>query len=243
MGRAIAILFANEGAIVVGLGRTKSKADATIGELQSIGGGGLSLGGDVSVEADCEAAVQETIDAYGRIDILINAAGVGNSWREQSPGSMNPVHTTSTEKWREVMGINLDSMYYMSKFVVPHMKAQGGGTIVHVASISSFAGSPAATAYITSKGAIISLTRHMAVAYAGDNIRTNALFPGYTDTPMLASAISVFDNEQSARTACPMGRAGTPMEMAYGALYVASDEASYTNGIALLIDGGSLAKI
>jgi len=242
IAQAIAEVFAREGATVVGMGRTKSKVDAVIAGIEAAGGKGLSIGGDVAVEADCEAAVKATIDAYGRVDILVNGAGVGYSWGEVSPGSMNPVDTTPSDKWHEVIGINLHSMYYMSKLVIPHMKAQGGGSIIHVASIIGFLGLPDAAAYCTAKGGIINLTRHMAVAYADDNIRTNALCPGYTDTPMIAPVISVFEEAETAKTIAPMGRAGTPEEMAYGAVYLASDEASYTTGISLAIDGGTLAK-
>ena len=243
IARAIAEVFAREGAIVAGMGRTKSKVDAVIEGIEKSGGKGLSIGGDVSDEADCDAAVQATIDAFGRIDILVNGAGVGYSWGDKSPGSMNPVDTTPSDKWHEVMGVNLHSLYYMSKRVIPHMKAQGGGSIIHVASVIAFLGLPDAAAYCTAKGGIVNLTRHMALAYADDNIRTNALCPGFTDTPMIAPVMSVFEEETSAKAVSPMGRAGTPEEMAWGAVYLASDEASYTTGISLPIDGGTLAKV
>jgi NAD(P)-dependent dehydrogenase (short-subunit alcohol dehydrogenase family) len=242
IARAIAEVFAREGATVAGMGRTKSKVDAVIDGIEKAGGKGLSIGGDVANEADCEAAVKAVIDAFGRIDILVNGAGVGYSWGEQSPGSMNPVDTTPSDKWHEVIGINLHSLYYMSKQVIPYMKAQGGGSIVHVSSIIGFLGLPDAAAYCTAKGGIVNLTRHMALAYADDNIRTNALCPGYTDTPMIAPVMSVFEDEDTAKTIAPMGRAGTPEEMAYAALYLASDEASYTTGISLPVDGGTLCK-
>lgn len=242
IARAIAEVFAREGATVAGMGRTKSKVDDVIAGIESAGGKGLSIGGDVAVEEDCEAAVQATIDAFGRVDILVNGAGVGYSWGEASPGSMEPVDTTPSDKWHEVIGINLHSMYYMSKRVIPHMKAQGGGAIVHVASIIAFVGLPDAAAYCTAKGGIVNLTRHMAIAYADNNIRTNALCPGYTDTPMIAPVMSVFDEEETAKSIAPMGRAGTPEEMALAALYLASDEASYTTGISLPVDGGFLAQ-
>ena len=243
IAQAIAEVFAREGAIIAGLGRTKSKVDAVIESIEKAGGKGLSIGGDVSVETDCESAVKATIDAFGRIDILVNGAGVGYSWGEQSPGSMNPVDTTPSDTWHEGMSVNLYSLYYMSKQVFHHMTAQGGGSSIHVASIIGFQGLPDAAAYCTAKGGIVNLTRHMAVAYADDNIRTNALCPGFTDTPMIAPVMSVFDEEESAKAVAPMGRAGTPEEMAWGAVYLASDEASYTTGISLPIDGGTLAKV
>ncbi|MEM1140904.1 MAG: SDR family NAD(P)-dependent oxidoreductase [Pseudomonadota bacterium] len=243
IGQACAEVFAKEGAKVACVNRTQSKSDAVAASIEKAGGTAISLGADVSVEAECEAAIKATVDHFGRVDILVNGAGVGYSWGEKSPGSMNPVDTTPTDKWHEVMGINLHSLYYMSKHTIPHMKAAGGGSIIHVASVVGLVGLADAHAYCTAKGAIINLARSMALAYADDKIRTNALCPGFTETPMIESVMSVFDDPASAKALSPMGRAGTPDEMAYGALYLASDESSYTTGIALPIDGGTLAKV
>ena len=128
------------------------------------------------------------------------------------------------------------------RLVLPIMQEQGGGSIVNVASISGFLGMPTAHTYTAGKGAVINLTRSMATTYADDNIRSNCVCPGYTDTPMIQSVMNIFDDEQVAGFITPMKRAGTPEEMAYGVLYLGSDEASYCNGVVLPIDGGTAAR-
>jgi NAD(P)-dependent dehydrogenase (short-subunit alcohol dehydrogenase family) len=140
------------------------------------------------------------------------------------------------------MRINLDACYLACRAAVLRMKAQGGGAIVNVASISGFQGLAAAHAYTAAKAGIINLTRSLCVAYAKDNIRANCLAPGFIDTPMVASVISLFDDPETADRLAPMRRPGTPEEMAYGCLYLASDEASYCNGTVLVVDGGTTAR-
>src|SRR3981189_1030354 len=134
---------------------------------------------------------------------------------------MNDIADTTPEKWREVMRINLDACYLACRAAVLRMKAQGGGAIVNVASISGFQGLAAAHAYTAAKSGIINLTRSLCVAYAKDNIRANCLAPGFIDPPMVASVISLFDDPETADRLAPMRRPGTPEEMAYGCLYFA----------------------
>lgn len=242
VGEACMKIFAHEGATVVGLGRTKASLDAVQQAVTSAGGGARVIATDVSSEADVAAAVAETLDAYGRIDILVHAAGVGYSWSEKSPGSMNDIATTTPDKWREVIAINLDGCYLMCHAVLPHMLKQGSGAIVTVASIAGLLGMPVAHAYTAAKGGVVNLTRSMSTAYAKDNIRANCVAPGYIDTPMIASVVNVFDDPAVADQITPMRRPGTADEMAYGCLYLASDEASYCNGTVLVIDGGTSAR-
>jgi NAD(P)-dependent dehydrogenase (short-subunit alcohol dehydrogenase family) len=243
IGQASMVLFGREGATVVGVSRTQSALDKTLEMTQEAGGTGMVVASDLSELAGAERVIAETMDAYGRIDILVQAAGVGWSWgQDQSPGSMEDIANTTPEKWAEVMSINLDSIYYMCRGVIPIMKEQGGGSIVNVASISGFQGMTTAHTYCAGKGATINLTRAMAATYAMDGIRSNCVCPGYTDTPMISPVMGMFDDKEVADVLTPMQRAGTPEEMAYGCLYLGSDEASYCNGVVLPIDGGTTAR-
>lgn len=242
VGRAAMRIFAKEGAKVVGVSRTQSALDESLKGVKDAGGTGAVVAADLSTEAGAAAAMKTTLDTYGRIDILVNSAGVGYSWMEKSPGSMNDIAETSLEKWNEVLGINLTSGFLLSKLAVKEMKKQGGGAIVHVTSISGFQGLAGAHTYCAAKGGLINLTRAMCVAYAGDNIRTNCIAPGFIATPMVESVLGLFDDPAMADRLTPMKRPGTPEEMAYGCLYLASDEASYCNGTVLTIDGGTTAR-
>jgi len=186
--------------------------------------------------------IKAVMDKYGRIDILVNSVGVGYSWIEKSPGSMEDIVNTTPDKWHEVMAINLDACFYMSRGVVPIMQEQGGGAIVNVGSISGYQGLPVAHTYTAAKGAMLNLTRSLCVTYAKDNIRTNCIAPGVIATPMVESILGMFDDDDMADRLTPMKRPGTSEEMAYGCLYLGSDEASYCNGTILTIDGGTTAR-
>jgi meso-butanediol dehydrogenase / (S,S)-butanediol dehydrogenase / diacetyl reductase len=175
IGRACMAMFAKEGATVCGVSRTQANLEETLARVTAGGGKGSVISADLSTPEGAEKAVNECVKRYGRIDILINAAGVGYSWRHTSIGSMDPVHSTPIDKWREVMAINLDSVFYMCRLVVQQMKKQGHGSIVNVASIFGLGGAPDAHTYTASKGAIINLTRSMSVAYVDDHIRCNVV--------------------------------------------------------------------
>jgi NAD(P)-dependent dehydrogenase (short-subunit alcohol dehydrogenase family) len=242
VGRASMKLFAAEGAKVVGVSRTKSNLDESLRQVQAAGGEGQIVAADLSKPDGAEKAMAEALEAYGRVDILLNSAGVGYSWLEKSPGSMGPVDDTTPDKWAEVMAINLDSVFHMCRLAIPQMKKQGGGSIVNVTSISGFQGLPVAHTYTAAKGAAINLTRSLAITYCGDNIRVNCIAPGFIDTPMVADVMGIFADPSMADRLTPMKRPGTPEEMAYGCLYLASDEASYCQGTVLVIDGGTTAR-
>jgi NAD(P)-dependent dehydrogenase (short-subunit alcohol dehydrogenase family) len=235
-------LFAKEGAKVVGVARTQANLDETLRQVKANGGEGIIVPADLATLTGAEKAVKATLDAFGRIDILVNSAGVGYSWLEKSPGSMGPIDDTTPEKWAEVMAINLDSLFHMCRLTVPQMKKQGGGSIVNVTSISGFQGLPVAHTYTAAKGAAINLTRSIAIMYSGDNIRANCIAPGFIATPMVASVLTLFDDPQMADRLCPMKRPGTAEEMAYACLYLGSDEASYCQGAVLVVDGGTTAR-
>ncbi|MBL6751700.1 MAG: SDR family oxidoreductase [Nevskia sp.] len=242
VGAACMKIFAAEGAKVVGVGRTRGTLEQALAQARQAGGEGRIVVADLARPEGAAQAVHETIAAYGRVDILVHSAGVGYSWNEKSPGSMADVVNTTPDKWHEVMAINLDACFYLCREVIPHMRKQGGGAIVNVASISGMVGLPVAHTYTAAKGAMINLTRSMCVAYAADGIRANCISPGFIATPMVAPLLNLFDDPSMADRLTPMKRPGTPEEMAYGCLYLASDEASYCNGTVLVIDGGTTAR-
>ena len=242
VGRACMEIFAREGARVVGVSRTQGNLDETLALVTAAGGVGSVVAADLSTPEGAQKAVDAAMAVHGRIDVLVNSAGVGYNHVASSPGSMNDVANTTPENWREVLAINLDSGFYMCRLVVPIMKAQGGGSIVNVTSISGFQGLAGAHTYTAAKGGMINLTRSMCVAYAKDGIRANCIAPGFIATRMVADYLPLFDDPAVAEAITPMRRPGTPEEMAYGCLYLASDEASYCNGSVLVIDGGTTAR-
>lgn len=242
VGRACMTLFAAEGAKVVGVGRTQATLDETLGMVTGAGGQGRVVAADLALETGAQTIFAAAVKAFGRVDIVVNAAGVGYSWLDKSPGSMGDIVGTTAEKWHEVMAINLDSCFFMCREAVLQFRKQSGGAIVNVASISGLQGLPVAHTYTAAKGAMINLTRSLCVSYATENIRANCIAPGFIATPMVAAALPMFDDPNTADRLTPMRRPGTAQEMAFGCLYLASDEASYCNGTVLVIDGGTTAR-
>lgn len=242
VGQACMKLFAAEGAKVVGVGRTQASLDDTLKTVTDAGGEGIVVAADLALEASADTVFAAALAAFGRVDIVVNAAGVGYSWLEKSPGSMGDIVNTTAEKWHEVMNLNLDSCFYMCRAAIVQFRKQGGGAIVNVASISGMLGLSVAHTYTAAKGAMINLTRSLAVTYPMENIRVNCIAPGYIATPMVAAVLNMFDDPAVADRLAPMQRPGTPEEMAYGCLYLGSDEASYCNGTVLVIDGGTSAR-
>lgn len=242
IGRACMVMFAREGATVMGVSRTQANLDETLKLAAAAGGQGSVYSADLSDPEQAERAVDTCVERHGRIDILLNAAGVGYNLRETSEGSMDPVDSTPVDKWREVMALNLDSLFYVSRIALRHMKAQNAGSIVNVASIFGMGGAPDAHTYTATKGAIINLTRSMSVAYVDNNIRCNVVAPGFVETQMVESVIPMLFSPENPKLISPMGRPATPEEVAYACLFLASDEASYCTGTILTVDGGSTAR-
>ena len=242
IGKATAKLYASQGATVFCVSRTPSKLEAVVADINAAGGKAAFAAGDLSKPADAERAFAAALAAYGRVDILVNAAGVGYSWADKSPGTMNETISTTPEAWREVMAINLDSVFYMCRAALTHMQPRRTGVIVNVASIYGMMGVANAHAYTATKGALINYTRSLAVTYVADGIRSNCLAPGFIDTGMVASVTPLFQDAAIAKQISPMGRPGTPEEMAYACLYLGCDESSYCNGTVLVADGGSLSQ-
>jgi NAD(P)-dependent dehydrogenase (short-subunit alcohol dehydrogenase family) len=241
VGRATMVLFAREGAKVVGCGRTAASGEETMRLVREAGGDGCFIPTDVRISSDVERLISETVKSYGRLDILVNNASVGYSY----PGSMDAVADTPEADWDDVISINLKSVYLMSRFSIPEMRKAGGGSIVNVASIGGVRGMPDAHAYSAAKGGVVNLTRSMAITYGPEKIRVNCMAPGGIDTEMIASRMAdintLLADPATATMISPMCRVGQPEEMAKAILYLASDDASYTNGALLVVDGGSIA--
>lgn len=236
IGRATAQLFAREGAAVVIADVNKSGALETTNDISKSGGRAIFESCDVTESDECKRAVERAVREFGHLDILFNNAGIIRR---------ATVVDLSEEDWDRVMGVNVKSIFLMSRFAVPIMARQGGGSIVNTASGWGLTGGAKAAVYCASKGAVVLLTKAMAVDHGPQNIRVNCICPGDTETPMLRNEAQqlgeVNDRFMAEAARRPLGRVGRPEEIARAALYLASDGASFVTGTALVVDGGSLA--
>lgn len=236
IGRATALLFAREGAAVVVVDLDEAHGQAVVQEINTAGGRALFVRGDLTQAANCQSAVERTVREFGRLDVLFNNAGI---IRRAS------VTNTTEEQWDRVMAVNVKSVFLMSKYAIPVMAQGGGGAIVNTASAWGLVGGRNAVSYCASKGAVVNMTRAMALDHAEQNIRVNCICPGDTDTPMLrneARQLGQPDDQFLAQAAeRPLRRIGRPEDIAQAALYLAGDAAAYVTGTALVIDGGGLA--
>jgi len=233
IGRAAAVRFSREGARVAVNSLTAANGMETLRLLKQAGGEGIYVQGDVSREADARRVVGEAAKTFGRIDVLVNNAGI------VIPGK---VDNTSEEDWDRTMAINLKGAFLVSKHTIPEMRKIGGGVIVHTASVVAIKGVKDRAAYTASKGGLWALTKAMAADYIGEKIRVNCVCPGTTYTPSLERRIQAFADPEKARADFiarqPMGRLGTEEEIAAAILFAASDEAAFLNGATIAIDGG-----
>ncbi len=227
-GRGAAILFAREGAKVLVVDKNTTAAEETLATLRGEGGEAEAFIGDVSSAADCRTMVERAVSRWGRLDILDNNVGI------EGQGS---VVSVTEEDWDRVMSINVKSMMLTGKYAVPAMAAGGGGSIINISSISALR-PRGLTPYSTSKGAVIALTRAMAVDHAKDGIRVNCIAPGPMYTPMVYSGGMSEEAREQRRRASPLGIEGTGWDIGYAALFLASDEARYITGVVLVVDGG-----
>ena len=236
IGRATAELFACEGANVVIADVNLEAGKNAAARIVAAGGKAVFESADVTQAADCRSLVARTIKEFGRIDILFNNAGI---MRRAT------VLDLKEEDWDRVMAVNVKSIYLLSREVIPHMQKAGGGSIINTASGWGLSGGPKAAVYCASKGAVVLLTKAMAVDHGPHNIRVNCICPGDTDTAMLrGEAKQVGADEISFMAGAakrPLGRVGTPEEIARAALYLATDASSFVTGTALVVDGGGLA--
>lgn len=236
IGSATAKRFAEEGAQVAILDLDKAKAESLAAEITNGGGKAIAIGLDVSDEAQVIAAVQQVVDTFGKIDILFNNAGIARR---------TTAVETKVEDWDLSFAVNVKSIFLMSKHTIPHMEAQGGGSIVNTGSGWGLKGGAKALPYCATKGAVVNMTRAMAIDHGAANIRVNSVNPGDTDTGMLreeAKQIGWTENAflEDAKDR-PLKRMGQPSEIAAAVLFLASDEASFVTGAALVVDGGGIA--
>lgn len=231
MGESEARLFAREGAQVVLGDILEDQGRAAVENLAQQGGSATFVPLDVTREQDWQRAVETAEQIYGRLDILVNNAGIVR---------MAPLDETSLEAWNEVIGVNQTGVFLGMKHTVPAMRRAGGGSIVNISSIAGLIGLPNIPAYQASKGAVRLLTKNAAVQYATDKIRVNSVHPGRIETPMTAPLAP--ERREMLLRLTPLGRDGTAEEVAYGVLYLASDESSYVTGTELVIDGGYTAR-
>lgn len=238
IGRAGALLFAEEGAAVVGLDINDHDGADTIRRIEDAGGDGAFVIGDVSKARDVRTAVELAVRRYGKLDLLWSNAGIG---------VFKDILETTEEDWERIIGVNLKGAYLVAHYGVPELIRARGGTMVLTASISSFVGAKRWAAYCATKGGVLMLCRAMALDYAEQNVRVNCICPGSVDTPLLVAEKRAYPGSYEAAVredieAHPMRRFGRPEEVAKAALYLSCDDSSFTTGTALFVDGGYTAQ-
>ncbi len=235
IGRETALLFAQEGAAVVVADVNDAAGQETAELIQNQGGQAVYVRADVSKAADCENMVAVAEQTFGKLHIVFNNAGVMHSDDDNAV-------TTEESVWDLTMNINVKGVFFGCKYAIPAIRRAGGGSIINTASFVALLG--AATpqiAYTASKGAVLSMSRELAVIHARENIRVNALCPGPLRTELLMKFLSTEEKKQRRLVHIPMGRFGEAKEMAYAALFLASDESSYVTGTEFVVDGGITA--
>lgn len=241
IGKATALAFAGRGYTVIASGRRLAKLEETAAAASKLPGDIHPVAGDVGNPGDVKRITESAV-AAGDYTMLVNNAGVGWQYGVDRPGSMAALRDTSPDNWREVMRINLDSVYYMCHAALQHFKA--GASIVNVSSAGGLRGMQDAHTYATTKAGMINLTRSLARTYGPEGIRANVVAPGFVETemvrPVLNSPQNPFNNELTRFQATPLGRPGEPEEIAKAIVFLAV-EGTYCNGAVLVADGGSLA--
>ena len=234
IGEATSQLFVQEGAKVVIADIDDSKGTALEAELNNDGEVAIYRNFNVTHENRWIEIIDEVMDRWGRLDIVVNNAGMSGVKGRAT------VEDTIVENWDTVFAVNSTAVMLGTKTAIPAMRKNGGGSVVNVSSIFGIVGSPAGAAYHASKGAARTFSRAAAVQYAPDNIRVNSVHPGFTDTPMTLDIHSQKEIRDARLAMTPMGRLGLPMDIAYGILYLASDESKYMTGAPMLVEGGIL---
>jgi NAD(P)-dependent dehydrogenase (short-subunit alcohol dehydrogenase family) len=237
IGRAAALLFAREGAKVVVADYDSERGAETVGIIREDGGEARFIQVDVSKAADAERMARATVETYGKLDVLVNNAGI---YMQANAVEM------MEEDWDRILDVNLKGVFLCSKYCIPEMIKGGGGSIVNIGSEAGIVGIKNQVAYNVSKSGVIALTKSMALDFALDNVRVNCLCPGRTLTPLVEKVINEAQDPESTRRALeedrPLERMGRPEEIAAGILYLASDESPYATGSTLSIDGGYTAQ-
>ncbi len=233
IGQAISILFARAGAKVLLADRDQANTETTLATIKGKGGEASVFVGDVTINADCRGMADAAVARYGRLNVLVNNVGISGT------GSVTDV---DEEFWDTVIDVNLKSVMLTSKFAIPRMIEDGGGSIINLSSVAGLIGSARAAAYGATKGAVRIFTKSAAVQYAKENIRVNSVHPGSIDTPMAGDRLNDPGLQRQANERTPLGRTAHPDEVAYGVLFLASDESSFMTGSELVIDGGATAQ-
>ncbi|MCH7737010.1 MAG: glucose 1-dehydrogenase [Chloroflexi bacterium] len=232
-GAAEARMFAQEGAKVVLADVSDPEGTAVAAEIAEAGGDALYVHLDVTNEDEWGSAVQAAVAAFGKLDILVNNAGI---WRR------GHVLETSSEQWDDIMDVNAKGVFLGTKAAIPEMRKAGGGSIINISSTAGLVGSKTSAAYSASKGAVRIFTKSTAVQYAAEGIRANSIHPGPIDTDMGDQVWPTAESRAASVARTALARIGTADDIAYGALYLASDESSFVTGSELVIDGGVTAQ-
>jgi 3-oxoacyl-[acyl-carrier protein] reductase len=233
IGRASAILFSQEGANISVADIDEKGGQQTVDLIKQKGGSAIFVQADVTRANDTERMIKTTADHYGKLDILFNNAGIGMPFM--------PIEQIEESLWHRIMDINVKGIFLGCKYAIPAMKRQGGGVIINTASISGVRPRPGLSAYSASKGAVILLTKSLAIELAPFKIRVNCINPVVVDTPFLEKNIDMSQLEEAKKTmlsTIPLGRLCQPEDIAHAALYLASDESSMVTGLSLDVDGG-----
>ena len=232
-GAAEAKLFAKEGASVVMGDILEDEGKRLEAEINESGGRALFVKLDVTSESEWQDAIGQTVRTFGKLDVLVNNAAIY---------SRSGVEDTSVEEWDRIMAVNVKGVFLGTKHSITEMRKAGGGSIINISSTAGLVGSPRSSAYTASKGGVRLLTKSTAVQYAADGIRANSIHPGPIDTDMIADNIGTPEGLAESVARVPLGRVGNVDDVAYGALFLASDESSYMTGSELVIDGGVTAQ-
>ncbi len=235
IGRETSLLLAAEGARVVAVDVNLAAVERTVAEVEAAGGAALAVRADVSADADCRAMVEAAESTYGTLDVMFNNAGISHADDDDAVATTEAV-------WDLTFAINVKGVFFGCKYGVPALRRAGGGSIINTASFVALLG--AATpqlAYTASKGAVLAMTRELAVIHARENIRVNALCPGPLNTELLMKYLDTPEKKQRRLVHIPMGRFGEAAEMAKAVLWLASDDSSYVTGTEFMVDGGITA--
>ena len=228
IGAATARLFVAEGAKVVLVDLNEDKGKAFEAELKALNADAMFIKANITSEEEVAHIFQQTVEAFGKVDIVFNNAGIGR---------VHSSHDLDYSEWRNTVNVDLDGVFLVAREAIREMLRTGGGTIVNTASMYGWVGSPGSAAYNAAKGGVVNLTRSLALEYAGQNIRINALCPGFIDTPIIPE-----ESKQELAAITPMKRLGQADEMAKAVLFLASDDSSYMTGSSLIVDGGYTAQ-
>jgi NAD(P)-dependent dehydrogenase (short-subunit alcohol dehydrogenase family) len=238
IGRAAALMLAREGAAVAATDVLDAEGAKLVEEIGAKGGAAQYWHLDVAREDQVRGVLAEVVKAFGRLDIVVNNAGIS--------GASKPTHEITEEEWDRVQAVNVKGAFFCTKHAIPHLKRAGGGSIVNLSSIYGLVGAADAPPYHASKGALRLMSKTDALIYARDKIRVNSVHPGFIWTPMVENFLraggSVAEGRKALDALHPLGHVGDPDDIAYGILYLASDESKFVTGSELVIDGGYTAR-